>query len=109
MWCYIQLHRTMPNSGEGVGVFLIKQRGVDELEMHFRPPRDKPLSPSSKGKGSGSSGAQNKHKLGAAERRERLTAGRGGGRSAPPQREDEEPFYNAYAERPFGDDNEVFA
>ncbi len=99
MWCYIQLHRTVPNSGEGVGVFLIKQRGVDELEMHFRPPRDKPLSPASS--------SQKKHKLGAAERRERLTAGRGGKSAA--QREDEEPFYNAYAERPFSDDNEVFA
>ena len=39
-WLYLQIHRVVPNSGEGIGVFLIKKRDEsDALEVHVRTPK----------------------------------------------------------------------
>ena len=39
-WLYFQIHRVVPNSGDGIGVFLIKKRDdSDALEVHVRTPK----------------------------------------------------------------------
>jgi len=119
-WVYIQIHRTAPNIGDGVGVFLVKDRG-QSMQMHVRSPsssgRDKgthtvykvtkkgdssqrqsgqQASSSGRPSGRSSSGGQRKS---AADRRESLTAARNASASPkkpPPQRSTDKP-YDAYA------------
>ena len=119
-WMYIQIHRTAPNIGDGVGVFLVKDRG-QSMQMHVRSPsssgRDKgthtvykvtkkgdssqrqsgqQASSSGRPSGRSSSGGQRKS---AADRRESLTAARNASASPkkpPPQRSTDKP-YDAYA------------
>jgi hypothetical protein len=112
-WCYIQLHRTVPNSGDGIGVFLIKRRndnnggsnksgggggGGGGLEMHVRTPdpggdghlvykvgKKKQQQQSSNGGGRALSGARSppRYKPTAAERREMASGRDGGGGGSP--------------------------
>jgi hypothetical protein len=121
-WVYVQIHRTAPNIGDGVGVFLVKDRG-QSMQMHVRSParssHDKGTQTvykvtkkgesnhrlqsgqqSSSGRSSGrtSSGGDTRPKS-AADRRESLTAARNASASpkkAPPIRSTDKP-YDAYA------------
>jgi len=106
VWCYVQIHRTVPRSGDGIGVFLVKKRGGQGqggMEMHVRTPdpssdghvvykigkKKKKDTPGVSNGGSGSSSqSPPRHKLqapsssSAAERRERLNARGGAGEEA---------------------------
>jgi len=124
-WVYIQIHRTAPNIGDGVGVFLVKDRG-QSMQMHVRSPasssREKgshtvykvtkkgessqrqsgqqQASSSGRPSGRSSSGGGGARPKSAADRRESLTAARNASASpkkAPPASRSTDKPYDAYA------------
>jgi hypothetical protein len=125
-WVYVQVHRTAPNVGDGVGIFLVKARG-EGVQMHVRGPatavgakgkhtvykvtkkgeasdRGRVAGPPAAHGASRSGGAGAKPKS-AADRRESLTAAR-----ATPKPKSTDKSYSAYAHDAgkYGEDDEDY-